>query len=102
MFLYKNKIVVTGGTGRFGRALRKIKTKKNISFPTKGELNILDVNSIKNSEIIFLEGYLWDEGDPKSAFDKAIKNSNKVAMSLSDLFCVERHKPHFLELVKKN
>ena len=47
MFLYKNKIVVTGGTGRFGRALRKIKTKKNISFPTKEELNILDVNSIK-------------------------------------------------------
>ena len=55
---------------------------------------------IKNSEIIFLEGYLWDEGDPKSAFDKAIKNSNKVAMSLSDLFCVERHKSNFLDLVK--
>ena len=49
---------------------------------------------------IFLEGYLWDEGDPKKAFDKAIKNSNKVAMSLSDLFCVERHKPNFLDLVK--
>ena len=47
--------------------------------------------------MIFLEGYLWDEGEPKSAFDKAIKNSNNVAMSLSDLFCVERHKPHFLE-----
>ena len=69
---------------------------------TAGKINEndVDINSIKNSEIIFLEGYLWDEGDPKSAFDKAIKNSNKVAMSLSDLFCVERHKPHFLELVK--
>ena len=62
--------------------------------------NDVDINSIKNSEIIFLEGYLWDEGEPKSAFDIAIKNSNKVAMSLSDLFCVERHKPHFLDLVK--
>ena len=69
---------------------------------TAGKINENDVNidSIKNSEIIFLEGYLWDEGEPKSAFDKAIKNSNKVAMSLSDLFCVERHKQHFLELVK--
>mgnify|MGYP001163913263 CR=1 FL=1 len=64
--------------------------------------NDVDINSIKNSEITFLEGYLWDEGKPKSAFDKAIKNSNKVAMSLSDLFCVERHKPHFLNLVKSN
>ena len=62
--------------------------------------NDVDVDAIKNSEITFLEGYLWDEGDPKKAFDKAIKNSNKVAMSLSDLFCVERHKPHFLDLVK--
>jgi len=62
--------------------------------------NDVDVKSIKNSEMIFLEGYLWDEGEPKSAFDKAINNSNKVAMSLSDLFCVERHKPQFLDLVK--
>tara|TARA_B100000787_G_C16103725_1_gene254754 strand:- start:280 stop:840 length:561 start_codon:yes stop_codon:yes gene_type:complete len=62
--------------------------------------NDVDINSIKNSEMIFLEGYLWDEGGPKSAFDKAIQNSNKVAMSLSDLFCVERHKPNFLNLVK--
>jgi len=60
----------------------------------------VDIKSIKNSEITFLEGYLWDEGEPKSAFDKAIESSNKVAMSLSDLFCVERHKPHFLNLVK--
>jgi len=62
--------------------------------------NDVDVNAVKNSKITFLEGYLWDEGDPKKAFNKAIQNSNKVAMSLSDLFCVERHKPHFLDLVK--
>jgi sugar/nucleoside kinase (ribokinase family) len=62
--------------------------------------NDVDTNAIKNSEMIFLEGYLWDEGDPKKAFDKAIQNSNKVAMSLSDQFCVERHKAHFLNLVK--
>ena len=69
---------------------------------TAGKINEKDINinSVKNSEIIFLEGYLWDEGEPKSAFDKAIENSNKVAMSLSDLFCVERHRPHFLNLVK--
>ena len=69
---------------------------------TAGKINENDVNSdaIKRSEIIFLEGYLWDEGDPKKAFDKAINNANKVAMSLSDLFCVDRHKPHFLNLVK--
>mgnify|MGYP001496796864 CR=1 FL=1 len=62
--------------------------------------NDIDVNAIKNSEIIFLEGYLWDEGYQKKAFEKSIKNSNKVAMSLSDQFCVDRHKPHFLDLVK--
>ena len=62
--------------------------------------NDIDVNAIKNSEIIFLEGYLWDEGEPRKAFDKAIQNSKKVAMSLSDQFCVDRHKPRFLDLVK--
>ena len=62
--------------------------------------NDIDTNAVKNSEILFLEGYLWDEGEPKQAFDKAINNANKVAMSLSDLFCVERHKPQFLDLVK--
>jgi len=69
---------------------------------TAGKINENDVSTgaIKNSEIIFLEGYLWDEGEPKKAFDKAINNANKVAMSLSDLFCVDRHKPHFLNLVK--
>ena len=60
----------------------------------------IDEQIIRNSEIIFLEGYLWDEGEPKKAFDKAINNSNKVAMSLSDLFCVERHKKQFLDLVE--
>jgi fructokinase len=71
---------------------------------TAGKINEKDVNSeaIKKSEIIFLEGYLWDEGEPKKAFDKAINNANKVAMSLSDLFCVDRHKHHFLSLVKNN
>ena len=68
---------------------------------TAGKINDNDINEqvIKNAEIIFLEGYLWDEGEPKKAFNKAINNCNKVAMSLSDLFCVERHKNHFLELV---
>ena len=69
---------------------------------TAGKINENDIdeNAVKNSEILFLEGYLWDKGEPKKAFDKAINNSKKVAMSLSDLFCVERHKSHFLELVK--
>lgn len=69
---------------------------------TAGKINDNDVNDkhINNSDIVFLEGYLWDEGGPKKAFDKAIINSKKTAMSLSDLFCVERHKTHFLELVK--
>ncbi len=69
---------------------------------TAGQINEndIDVNAIKKSEMIFLEGYLWDEGDPKKAFDKAIDNANKVTMSLSDKFCVDRHKLHFLSLVK--
>ena len=69
---------------------------------TAGKINDRDIDDkvIKESEITFLEGYLWDEGEPKKAFDKAINNSKKVAMSLSDLFCVERHKEQFLELVK--
>ena len=62
--------------------------------------NDIDEKKIKNSEIIFLEGYLWDKGDPKKAFEKSIKLSNKTAMSLSDLFCVERHKEDFLNLVR--
>ena len=69
---------------------------------TAGKINENDVNIevVKNSEMIFLEGYLWDEGEPKKAFEKAIKNANKVAMSLSDQFCVDRHKQHFLDLVE--
>ena len=69
---------------------------------TAGKINEndIDTNAVKRSEILFLEGYLWDEGEPKKAFEKAINYANKVAMSLSDLFCVERHKSHFLDLVK--
>ncbi len=69
---------------------------------TAGKINENDVSSdaIKQSETILLEGYLWDEGEPKKAFEKAIQSASKVAMSLSDQFCVDRHKPHFLELVK--
>ena len=62
--------------------------------------NDIDISAIKKSEIVFFEGYLWDEGDPKKAFEKVIKNSNKIAMSLSDKFCVDRHKKDFLDLVK--
>jgi len=67
-----------------------------------GKINDNDVHEkyIKNADVLFLEGYLWDEGEPKKAFEKAIFNSKKTAMSLSDLFCVERHKQDFLELVK--
>ena len=69
---------------------------------TAGKINKTDINkqAIKNSEITFLEGYLWDEGEPKQAFDEAINYSNKIAMSLSDKFCVDRHKKNFLELVQ--
>jgi sugar/nucleoside kinase (ribokinase family) len=67
-----------------------------------GKISPSDINekAIKDSELIFLEGYLWDEGEPKSAFDKAMSMSNTKAMSLSDQFCVERHKGDFLDLVQ--
>ena len=67
-----------------------------------GKISEKDIqdNAIKQSNIVFLEGYLWDEGEPKSAFEKAFKLANKTAMSLSDQFCVERHKASFLDLVK--
>jgi len=67
-----------------------------------GKINEQDLNekAIKESKMIFLEGYLWDEGEPKSAFDKAMSLSNTKAMSLSDQFCVERHKANFLDLVQ--
>ena len=69
---------------------------------TAGKINEndLDENIIKEAEITFLEGYLWDEGGPKKAFDKAINFSKITAMSLSDQFCVERHRDNFLDLVK--
>jgi sugar/nucleoside kinase (ribokinase family) len=68
-----------------------------------GKINENDINykSIQKSEITFLEGYLWDDGDPQKALEKAIEASNKVAMSLSDLFCVERHKKKFLDLAER-
>ena len=64
--------------------------------------NDIDIEAIKESEMTFFEGYLWDEGYPKKAFEKAIKNSKKTAMSLSDKFCVDRHKVNFLDLVKNS
>ena len=69
---------------------------------TAGKINENDISveAVKKSKITFLEGYLWDEGPPKKAFEKAINNANRVAMSLSDKFCVDRHKSHFLDLVK--
>ena len=69
---------------------------------TAGKINENDVitSEVQKSELVFLEGYLWDEGDPKKAFDKAINGAKKTAMSLSDLFCVERHKKYFFDLVK--
>ena len=69
---------------------------------TAGKINENDVNDniVKKADMIFLEGYLWDEGEPKKAFEKVINSANKVAMSLSDQFCVDRHKPHFLDLVR--
>ena len=65
----------------------------------KVSANDIDENAVKNSELVFLEGYLWDEGEPKTAFDKAINLSKKTAMTLSDKFCVDRHKKSFLDLV---
>jgi sugar/nucleoside kinase (ribokinase family) len=67
-----------------------------------GKINDTDLNldMVKKSQITFLEGYLWDEGEPQSAFQKAIDHANEIAMSLSDLFCVERHKKNFIDLVK--
>jgi len=62
--------------------------------------NDIDANAIQNAEITFLEGYLWDEGGPTKAFEKALSAAKKSAMSLSDPFCVDRHKDSFLNLVK--
>tara|TARA_B100000609_G_scaffold174887_1_gene151827 strand:+ start:96 stop:1025 length:930 start_codon:yes stop_codon:yes gene_type:complete len=67
-----------------------------------GQINDHDINddAVKKAEITFLEGYLWDEGEPTKAFEKALALANKSAMSLSDPFCVDRHKASFLSLVK--
>tara|TARA_Y100000389_G_scaffold201966_1_gene246006 strand:+ start:212 stop:1141 length:930 start_codon:yes stop_codon:yes gene_type:complete len=62
--------------------------------------NDINEKAVKECEMIFLEGYLWDDGEPKSAFNKAMSLSKKTAMTLSDQFCVERHKDSFLNLVK--
>ena len=100
-FYTKKKELIPTGTGLI--LITPDSERTMVTFlGTAGKIseNDIDVSVIKNSELLFLEGYLWDEGEPRKAFDKAIKNSNKVAMSLSDLFCVERHKTHFLELVK--
>ena len=69
---------------------------------TAGKISEIDIDEkiVRQSEITFLEGYLWDKGDPQKAFNKAINNSSQSAMSLSDLFCVERHREYFLDLVQ--
>ena len=59
---------------------------------------------IEQSELILIEGYLWDTPEAKNAISKsieiAIKNSTLVSLSLSDVFCVERYKKEFLDLTK--
>ena len=67
-----------------------------------GKISPDDINEnfIKESELVFLEGYLWDEGEPRAAFDKALTIAKKSAMSLSDKFCIDRHKKSFYQLVK--
>ena len=61
-------------------------------------------NSIIGHELIFLEGYLWDKGTSEKMFKRVIniakKNKIKIAMSLSDIFCVSRHKEDFYKLLK--
>jgi fructokinase len=63
-------------------------------------------NNIVNNELIFLEGYLWDKGTSEKMFKHAIniakKNKVKIAMSLSDIFCVTRHKEDFYNLLKND
>ena len=101
-FFYSKKKEVTA-TGTCLILITPDSERTMVTFlGTAGKIstNDIDANAVKKSEILFLEGYLWDEGEPKKAFVKAIDKANKVAMSLSDLFCVERHKSHFLDLVK--
>ena len=101
-FLYKKKKELTN-TGSCLILITPDSERTMCTFlGTAGKISEKDVdeNIIKKSEITFLEGYLWDEGDPKKAFEKAINFSKKTAMSLSDKFCVERHKENFLYLVE--
>ena len=101
-YLYKKKIE-TSPTGTCLVLITPDTERTMVVFlGVAGKINEkdLDVKALKESEMIFLEGYLWDEGEPKSAFDKAMSLSNKKVMSLSDQFCVERHKDNFLDLVK--
>ena len=72
------------------------------------QLSKEDINEdyIKDYEIIFLEGYLWDKGISEEMFKHLInlakKNNIKIAMSLSDIFCVTRHREDFFKLLKKD
>ena len=66
----------------------------------------INENNIVDHELIFLEGYLWDKGISEKMFKHAIsiakKNKVKIAMSLSDIFCVTRHKQDFNNLLKND
>ena len=68
--------------------------------------NDINENNIVNHELIFLEGYLWDKGISEKMFKHAIsiakKNKIKIAMSLSDIFCVTRHKQDFYSLLNND
>ena len=68
--------------------------------------NDISINNILDHELIFLEGYLWDKGDSEKMFKHAIniakQNKIKIAMSLSDIFCVTRHKQDFYNLLKND
>ena len=66
----------------------------------------VDAGLIRSARILYLEGYLFDRPDAKAAFRQAAaiaaKAGRQVALTLSDPFCVDRHRPEFLELVRKS
>ncbi len=68
--------------------------------------NDIDEEIIENSQVIYLEGYLWDEQNAKDAMREAVrlalKHGREIALSLSDSFCVTRHRTEFLELIKNS
>ncbi len=70
---------------------------------TAFEPNNINYESIKTSKYLYLEGYLWDSELAKQAFIKAAKtakeSNTKIILSLSDSFCVDRHRESFLELI---